>query len=459
MKPWRTPLILFTVVVVLAGLAYWDEWQTRQDEQQENQKHRLISVTADQVKQVTLEKAPAAAAEDSLIKLVKRDSSWWLEQPVEAEATAQTVDDLLANVVEFRYERRLPVEDPELADYGLAEPAFRLTLEAASGVQETLLIGDKLPVGYSVYVKRADQPVVYVGSQTIRSTVDKKPFDLRTKDLGLPSFADVDKLELTNHQGTTIVLKRGTNREWQFVQPASLTADTAEIRDYWYSWQQQKAQEFIDKPSPSLTKALAVTNPGTVQLGAFSYTTAEGEAKRWSVIRNGDSIYARKDQVERWVRLGDDVVELMAREPSDFQMRDVFQFDSNRLTKLEVDGQVFEKRDGQWVLAEGEGGPLATAEIADFIVDLEFARADTIWQSLAEAPDLVKQDPQHRLVMHLPDHVALKVAVWLDATNDRAVFKKEGDNHYFAVSQQVVAPLEPGTDKAVQQPAPAGPGS
>ena len=49
MKRWRSALILAIVVLALGGLATWDEWQTKKDEQAEKDKNHLTDLTVDEV--------------------------------------------------------------------------------------------------------------------------------------------------------------------------------------------------------------------------------------------------------------------------------------------------------------------------------------------------------------------------------------------------------------------------
>ena len=76
-----------------------------------------------------------------------------------------TIDDFIVNLLMAVEIEKFGVENIQLKNFGLENPAFRITLTDITDKTYQILIGDTNPVRTSIYVKRAESPqVIIVGA-------------------------------------------------------------------------------------------------------------------------------------------------------------------------------------------------------------------------------------------------------------------------------------------------------
>jgi len=76
-----------------------------------------------------------------------------------------TIDDFIVNLLMTVEIEKFGVENIQLKNFGLENPAFRITLTDITDKTYQILIGDTNPVRTSIYVKRAESPqVIIVGA-------------------------------------------------------------------------------------------------------------------------------------------------------------------------------------------------------------------------------------------------------------------------------------------------------
>jgi hypothetical protein len=113
-------------------------------------------------------------------------------------------------------------KDP--AEYGLDRPGRTVTA-VVEGATAPLAVefGAKSPDGTSVYARAAGSPKVYLVPQWVEGTFDKKPFDLRDRDLLHVKRDDVRSLEVSGPEGG-YALARTDAGEWAFTKPVATRA-------------------------------------------------------------------------------------------------------------------------------------------------------------------------------------------------------------------------------------------
>ena len=104
------------------------------------------------------------------------------------------------------------------ARVGCAERA-QLTIEAPVGVD----FGARSPDGGSVYARKPGEDKVYLVPSWIEGSFDKKPFDLRDRDLLHVKRDDVRSLEVAGPEGG-YALTRTDAGEWAFTKPIATRA-------------------------------------------------------------------------------------------------------------------------------------------------------------------------------------------------------------------------------------------
>jgi hypothetical protein len=210
---WKT----YAAVLALAGLGSYIWFVDRKKpDTPDGGKPKEKVFTLDKAKVGELTISPA---EGETIKLQREGTGWKMTAPAAVPADASAVDALLGSFETLEIDEVVTENAASLADFGLDKP--KLALEVVSqgaAAPLKLLVGGKLADGSGVYAKLpASNRVFSVASYTV-SAFEKKPFDLRDRDLLHVKRESVKTLEIAGPEGG-YALARGDKDEWAFTKP------------------------------------------------------------------------------------------------------------------------------------------------------------------------------------------------------------------------------------------------
>jgi hypothetical protein len=214
---WKTGV----AILVLGGLFsyYWFvERKTEPKPEGERERVTVLSLDKAKAREVTI----AAAGEK--IDLVKQGKGWKVTAPFSAPADGSAVDSILSSLEKLQADEVVTEKTDDLAQYGLVRP--RRTVSArVEGAKAPLVVefGAKAPDGSSVYAKKPGASKVYLVASWVESSFDKKPFDLRDRDLLHVKRDDVRQLEVAGPEGA-YALSRTDAGEWVFTKPLDTRA-------------------------------------------------------------------------------------------------------------------------------------------------------------------------------------------------------------------------------------------
>ncbi len=215
---WKTGV----AVLLLAGLVsyYWFvERKTEPKPEGERAKVTVCTLDRAKAKEITLS-APATAT----IRLQKEGGSWTLAAPTAAPADAGAVDSMLTQVEKLEADEVVAEQASDLAQYGLATPSRTVSV-SLEGSKDPVVVqfGAKAPDGSSLYAKTAAASKIYLIPSWIESSFDKKPFDLRDRDILHVKRDDVRSMEVTGPEGG-YALARTDAGDWAFTKPIATRA-------------------------------------------------------------------------------------------------------------------------------------------------------------------------------------------------------------------------------------------
>lgn len=182
----RTTIVLLVVLVLLAGYVLWpgsnqgaadiEDTLDVSDTSSELAEIRMPVLTVNSADIQTIEVADAAG---ETVTLVRQGDTWNLTAPNAAPADAFQVSRVITDLVELTASRVFTPTEGTLADYGLAEPEYQVTLSGADGVLARLRLGTTNPNGSSTYLQREGAPTIYLVSNFVvdgvRNWVDTPP--------------------------------------------------------------------------------------------------------------------------------------------------------------------------------------------------------------------------------------------------------------------------------------------
>lgn len=434
MKNFRTPLILFVVLAALSGVAYWDEWKTKTEDESKKTENKLFSFDANAINEIELSYLDNEKPET--IKLFKEGESWQIIAPVKTKAEKDEITNLVKNVREYSFEKKVTDDKNKWGEFGLDQPRVKIVLKAAGSPFEFSL-GSKAPVGYSTYVAIGpDNSTVFMGSQYIDLAVSKKLFDLRQKN-----FAELawDKLSTFEFQrpGQPHVALTKSEKGWQL--NAKEKADEEELKNLVSALNTEIVASFLDQPSEEMQKAFAPNNKATQIIAKLSWLEEGGEKKSLTFLSNNNELYAAYDPSQQIFRLNSAFKQRLAKDAINFQYRRIFSFSPENISSVTLDGKKFARKGDSW-LEEGQTTP--ANHIALLLTDLSGAKTDR-FDSLPESTLKKLGAPTHRIALEGEGQKFL-AETWVDKTaKDKHFLRLEGTPTLYRVDAKVLTHTNP----------------
>jgi hypothetical protein len=175
----------------------------------------------------------------------------------------------------------------------------------------------------------------------VKSTLDKRPDDLRDKRL-LPF--DQDKLTRVELQakGQSVEFGKDAQNEWQIVKPRPLRADSSAVNGLVDKLRDAKmdvtATEDAAKGFASGTRV------------AVAIVTDAGGTRTLEVRKDKDKNYfAKSTAVEGMYKIGSDVGDALDKGLDDFRNKKVFDFGFSDPSKVDVKGASYTKSGDKWM--------------------------------------------------------------------------------------------------------------
>jgi hypothetical protein len=261
----------FAVLAVLGAYAYFVE--SKKPPKSETQKEKVFSLDKTKVKALTL--APSGS---ETVKLVKDGGAWRMTEPTVVAADSSAVESILSSLETLEMAQVAVEQATNLADFGLAEPKLKLTVEreGTAGSLE-LLLGGPTPDSGSLFAKTPDKPRVFTIASYLESSLNKKPFDLRDRDVLHVKRDAVRSLEVTGPEGS-YALARNEKQEWSFTKPLATRAGRWSVDGLLGTLENLRMESVATEDAKDL-KAYGLDKPGrTVILGL-----SDGSSRRLEI--------------------------------------------------------------------------------------------------------------------------------------------------------------------------------
>ncbi len=214
---WKTGV----AVLVLAGLGSYIWFvERKQEPKPEGERPKVTVLKVDKAKAKEISVATPAET----IRVVKEGSGWKVTSPFTAPADTSAVDSMLTSLEKLEADEVVVEQAANPAEYGLDKPGRTVTA-VVEGAPAPLKVefGSKSPDGSSVYARASGSPKVYLVPQWVEGSFEKKPFDLRDRDLLHVKRDDVRSMEVTGPEGS-YSLARTDAGEWAFTKPVATRA-------------------------------------------------------------------------------------------------------------------------------------------------------------------------------------------------------------------------------------------
>lgn len=215
---WKTG----AAILVLGGLAsFWWFFERKREPKPDGGREKVTVLAVDKAKAKEISLAAAGGEE---VRLAKVGDAWTVAAPFTAAADGSAVESLLTSLERLEADEVVVEQAANPAEFGLDRPS-RTVSATVEGAAAPLVVefGARSPDGSSVYARVAGQPKVFLVPSWVEGTFDKKPFDLRDRDILKVKRDDVRSLEVAGPEGG-YALARTDEGEWAFTKPLATRA-------------------------------------------------------------------------------------------------------------------------------------------------------------------------------------------------------------------------------------------
>jgi hypothetical protein len=334
MKP-KGLLIAVVLLAVLGGLTWWsNKSQADKSKTPTDTVTKLLSIPDDQFQEIKIRKVT-----DEVLSLKRENGKWQMTAPKAMAADQDAAGSMVSALANLNADKVVEEKAADLKPYGLDRPTLDVQIVRKDGKTDHLLIGDDTLNGSGAYAKLAnDARVVTVGTTT-KTSLDKRPDDLRDKRLLTFDSDKLSRVELTA-KGATVEFGKNGQNEWQIVKPRPLRADGSAVDGLVGKLKDAK----MDLTAEDAAKQfIAATKVASVAV------TDAGGTQTMEVRRDKDkNVFAKSSAVEGLYKVNADLADALEKGVDDFRNKKLFDFGFSDPSLVEVKGTVYTKAGDKW---------------------------------------------------------------------------------------------------------------
>ena len=334
MKP-KGLLIAVVLLAVLGGLTWWsNKSQADKSKTPADTVTKLLSIPDDQFQEIKIRKVT-----DEVLSLKRENGKWQMTAPKAMAADQDAAGSMVSALANLNADKVVEEKATDLKPYGLDRPTLDVQIVRKDGKTDHLLIGDDTLNGSGAYAKLAnDAKVVTVGTTT-KTSLDKRPDDLRDKRLLTFDSDKLSRVELAA-KGAAVEFGKNGQNEWQIVKPRPLRADGSAVDGLVGKLKDAKMDltaEDAAKQFIAATKVASVT------------VTDAGGTQTMEVRRDKDkNVFAKSSAVEGLYKVNADLADALEKGADDFRNKKLFDFGFSDPSLVDVKGTAYTKAGDKW---------------------------------------------------------------------------------------------------------------
>ncbi len=278
----RTTLLLLSIFMVLLGIVLFFDSKDEKKRVAEEKTNTLISLDSADVRKASL-------VRDGEALTFERDEAgpWRLTSPLQAAADDAEVGSFIGSLASLRIERVVEREVKDLAAYEIPKIEVSLWVKGKDAPVR-LLVGMENPLDKTFFAKREDDPRVVLLASSLKTTLDKKIFDFRQKDVFKFNAADVKTIRV---QAKNIAWRAQREEAgWFLKAPVAALAAKGKVDALLDSLSGLRAKAFVAESKNAETlKRFGLDKP---EYEVFLSLPASSEEIVFSLHQEGEAFYA-----------------------------------------------------------------------------------------------------------------------------------------------------------------------
>lgn len=368
----KTTIILIVLLLLFGGYyLVFEVWKYEKEEKKKEISQQVLHFESDSVSSIKLKNLHGE------FEFEKTETGWQIRKPVSAEAEKSTITSALSSLKNAKKENEFSVAPAELKDYGLDARATTIRISLLDGSSDSLRLGDKTPVGTSVFSAKTDT-MVFTVPQTVKTTLDKKLFDWRFKKMLQFAKDDVQRLVVHTPKRKIEFQKKGP-KLWEIVS-IKRPAQRRFIDNILNKLRNTNVKAFVDEEGKNLKK-YGLTRKG-YKIELF-LGPQQGKKTLFISRRMKNKYYARDDSRKPVFEIDSTLIKEIDKSIQEFRSKDMAIFESNDINKFiaqfgDTTFVCVKDTSGDWYLDEPGRPKLKEYSMRSFLTNLEFSQIEKI---------------------------------------------------------------------------------
>jgi Domain of unknown function (DUF4340) len=397
MKP-KTTLILVAVFAVLLAVVLFFDSRGKARKEKEEKQQKIIDLASADVEKISLKN-------DSGTIAFKKDDKgdWWITAPLEAKADSSEVNRLAEDFSSLKFDRVVEAEGGDPAKYEI--PKKELTLWYKGQAQPIkLLVGMENPLDNTLFAQREGDKRIVLLASYLKSSLDKKTFDFRQKDIFTFELDDVGSVSLKAKDMSWQARKKAD--EWFLESPVKALAKKSQVEDVLRALSNLRAKEFVaeDKPESEVVKYGLKEPEYSVALGL----PAKNQEIVFSLHKQDETVYATTSLSNKIVTADAQVLTDIDKKVEDLREKQVVVFSSWETNKVSVKKgdlalTVAKNKDNKWIFEGASPEEADSSRVETFIRKVESLEAVEFIDSPAGLPTYGLDPPQAEVILWTKD--------------------------------------------------------
>jgi hypothetical protein len=374
-KKYLNTLIALVVFAVTWGaFTYYDKRKSREKPTFETSKQeKIFSLDAQHIQSVTLKPHDGEA-----FTCRREAGKWTITDPRHLEADQANLSGVLNSLTTATVDDVVDPHPASLKDYGLDPPGFALEVTTdAKPSSFALLLGDETPAGSDMYAQVGGNPRVITLASYLKSSLEKKLFDLRDRR-ALTLDADQLRKIGVEYKGVKWTLEKNPEGVWDMVLPPAVRADRFTV-DGLVSQLRGLTMQTIPAEDKKKKGDYGFGSPELhVQLTGSDGTQTIVVGKK---EKDADRYFATNSALEPVFTLNSEFVTQFKKEQADLREKDLFSFSSFDVKRVELDTPkghwAFEQQASKWKQTAPKSKDVDSDKMDSFLTRLRDLRADS----------------------------------------------------------------------------------
>jgi len=322
--------ILAVILILLGMYFYFYEVPVERERKEAKEKTKKVIVfKPEDVEELRLK------IKGKTILFSKNKDQWMIKEPIVAKGEDEAIEKALNSLVKAEIERTIDERPASLVDYGLDKPSIEITIkEKNKPPLETILLGNKNPTDYYVYVKRENSKAVMLTSSGLKEQLNQEVYSYRDKTVIDFKVEDIKNLSL-KYEDKQANLRLDDKKDWQIVKPIKAKADGGSIRRLLYSLKNSRIKGFIEETPKDLNR-YGLDSP---KIEITFFTDKNHPAKSLLIgerVKGESDFYAKWENAKNVFLLSENSLKDYPKTEFDLRDKTVLDFEKEKIFRVEL---------------------------------------------------------------------------------------------------------------------------